>query len=212
MASGDDAVGNHWVAVDSEHNFSEHGMRENMNNTSSPLKAFKRATSLEFSKWYMGSLVTNLAEMKDTNGAYCLVDSTLVPGNEPPPHVHSREDELFYVLDGEFDVYAGEEAFKVETGECIFLPKFKPHAFVIRSSRLRLLTLFTPGGFEEALRGKGTPAQYLDLPTGQLTYSTTELEETARRFGEYGIRFLAPDEVADLLPLFPKPLPPALRP
>ena len=72
--------------------------KANMNNTSSPLKAFKRAKSLELSKWYMGSLTTSLAEHKDTNGAFCLVEATLVPGNEPPPHVHSREDELFYVL------------------------------------------------------------------------------------------------------------------
>lgn len=182
-----------------------------MDNTSPALKAFKRAASLEFSKWYMGSLVTNLAEKKDTNGAFCLVEGILVPGNEPPPHVHTREDELFYVLEGEFDVYVGEEAFKVETGECIFLPRFKPHAFIIRSPRLHLLTLFTPGGFEEALRGKGSPAQYLDLPTGERTYSTTDLNETAQRFAEYGIRFLAPDEIADQLALYPKlpkPLPP----
>ncbi len=177
-----------------------------MNTSSPPLKAFKRATSLEFSKWYMGSLVTNLAEKNDTNGAFCLVESTLASGNEPPPHVHTREDELFYVLDGEFDVYVGEEAFKVETGECIFLPKFKPHAFVIRSPRLRLLTLFTPGGIERAFHSKLSPAQYLDLPIGHLTYSTADLKDTAQRLGEYGICFLAPDEVAGQLPLYPNRL------
>jgi quercetin dioxygenase-like cupin family protein len=143
-----------------------------MNNTSSPLKAFKRATSLGLSKWHLGSLTTNLAEKQDTNGAFCLVEGTLAPGNEPPPHVHSREDELFYVLEGEFDVYVGEQAFKVETGECIFLPKFKPHAFLIRSPRLRILALFSPAGLEEAFRSMDLPAQSLDLPTAGLTYST----------------------------------------
>jgi len=64
----------------------------------------------------MGILTTNLAEEKDTGGAFCLVEAILAPGNEPPPHVHSREDETFYVLEGEFDVYVGEEAFKVERG------------------------------------------------------------------------------------------------
>jgi quercetin dioxygenase-like cupin family protein len=49
----------------------------------------------------MGTLMTNLAETEDTNGPFLLVEGTLVPGTEPPPHVHSREDELFYVLDGE---------------------------------------------------------------------------------------------------------------
>jgi mannose-6-phosphate isomerase-like protein (cupin superfamily) len=112
--------------------------------TSSALKSFKRAPSLELSKWYLGSLTTNLAERNDTDGAFCLVQATLAPGHEPPPHMHSREDELFYVLDGEFDVYVGKEAFKVESGECIFLPRRKPHAFVIRSPRLRVLALFSP--------------------------------------------------------------------
>jgi hypothetical protein len=59
------------------------------------MKAFKRAPSLKVSKWYMGNVTTNLAEKKDTGGAFCLVEAISVPGNEPPPHVHSREDELF---------------------------------------------------------------------------------------------------------------------
>lgn len=178
--------------------------KHNMNNTSSHLKAFKRATSLEFSKWYMGCLTTNLAETKDTGGAFCLVEATLAPGNEPPPHVHSREDELFYVLEGEFDVYVGKEAFKVQTGECIFLPRFKPHAFVIRSPRLRMLTLFIPGGLEEAFRSMGSPAQKLDLPTGAMTYSQSDFKQTAQRLGEYGAHLLSRDEIAELLPLYPK--------
>src|SRR5262245_49844305 len=124
-------------------------MKAQLKNTTLPLKAFKRAPSLGLSRWYMGILMTNLVERKDSNGAFCLVEGTLAPGTEPPPHVHSREDELFYVLEGEFDVYVGKEAFKVETGECVFLPRFKPHAFVIRSPRLRVLALFTPAGLEE---------------------------------------------------------------
>src|SRR5499425_769483 len=130
-----------------------------MKNTSSSLNPFKRTTSLELSTWYMGILLTNLLEKRDTNGAFSLLEATLVPGNEPPPHVHSREDELFYVLEGEFDVYVGDEAFKVEAGECVFFPRFKPHAFVIRSPRFRVLILFTPAGLEEAFRGPSTPAQ-----------------------------------------------------
>jgi len=154
----------------------------------------------------MGYLTTNLAKRKDTYGAFCLLEATLASGNEPPPHVHSREDELFYVLEGEFDVYVGEEAFRVETGECIFLPKFKPHAFVIRSPRLRMLTLFTPGGLEEAFRSMSSPAQNLELPTRTLTYSTADLKQTAQRLNDYGVRLLAPDEVVDRLPLYPESL------
>jgi quercetin dioxygenase-like cupin family protein len=181
-----------------------------MNSASSHLKAYKRATSLETSRWYMASLTTNLAEKKDTNGAFCLVEATLAPGNEPPPHEHSREDELFYVLEGEFDVYVGKEAFKVKKGECIFLPRLKPHAFAIRSARIRLLTLFTPAGLEDEFRSASSPAQNLELPTEALTYAESDSKQILQRFADYGVRFLTQDEMAAELPLYPKPLTPNL--
>jgi hypothetical protein len=53
----------------------------------------------------------------------------------------------------------------------------------------------------------GSPAQYLDAPAGTLTYSEADFEQTVQRFAEYGVRILAPDEVAVELPLYPKPLP-----
>ena len=182
-------------------------MKGHMNNALPKLQAFKRAPSLGLSQWENGNLTTNLAEKEDTNGAFFLVEAMLAPGTEPPPHVHTREDELFYVLGGEFDVYVGKEAFKVGTGECVFLPKFRPHAFVIRSPRLRVLALFTPAGLEEVFRGMSFPAQRLELPTGAVTYSTGDLKETAQRLREYGARFLTSAEVADELPLYPKALP-----
>ena len=50
-------------------------MKENTNNTSSPLTAFKRSPSLGLSQWENGNLTTNLAEKKDTNGAFFLVEA-----------------------------------------------------------------------------------------------------------------------------------------
>ena len=184
-------------------------MKGNVNNTIPELKAFKRAPLVGLSQWENGNLTTNLAEKKDTNGAFFLVEAMLAPGTEPPPHVHTREDELFYVLEGEFDVYVGKEAFRMKTRECVFLPRLKPHAFVIRSPRLRVLALFTPAGLEEVFRGMSTPAQRLELPTGAVTYSTGDLKQTAQRLSEYGARFLTPDEIGEQLPLYLKRLPPS---
>ena len=178
-----------------------------MKNTLSPMRPFKRTTSLELSKWYLGMLLTNFAETTDTNGAFALFEATLVPGTEPPPHVHWREDELFYVLEGEFNVYVGKELFNGKTGECIFLPRFKPHTFIVRSPRLRLLILFAPAGVEEAFRGMSSPAQNLEPPTEALTYSAEDLEQTAKRFSASGVRMLTPEEVADQLPLYPHSVP-----
>jgi hypothetical protein len=93
-----------------------------MENTLSPLVAYKRSRSLDSSNWYMGSLLTFLAESKDTGGSFTLIEGLLKPGNEPPPHMHGREDELFYILEGEMDMYVGNEVFKAGAGECLFLP------------------------------------------------------------------------------------------
>src|SRR5215831_10725453 len=182
-------------------------MKKSINNIIPALKAFKRAPSLGLSQWENGNLTTNLAETKDTNGAFLLVEAMLAPGTEPPPHVHTREDELFYVLEGEFDVYVGKDAFKMKTGECVFMPKLVPHAFVIRSPRLRLLALFTPAGLEEVFRLWSTPAERLELPNGAMTYSTSDPAEIAQRLSEYGAHVLTPDEIAEQMPLFPKSFP-----
>ena len=169
--------------------------------------SFVRGANLKTSMMYMGSIMSFLVRAQDTDGRFAMVEYRARPGNEPPPHVHTLEGELFYVLEGEFDVYVGEEALKAKTGECIILPKFKPYAFVIRSPRLRGLILYTPGGVEGAFRRMSSPAQNLEPPTEAVTYSMSDLEQTARRFGEYGVQILAPDEVAEQLPLYPKPLP-----
>jgi quercetin dioxygenase-like cupin family protein len=64
-------------------------------------------------------------------GAFFLAEAMLAPGTEPPGHVHSREDVLLYVLEGELDAYVGEEAFDITMGvgkkpsvACASLPKF----------------------------------------------------------------------------------------
>lgn len=168
------------------------------------LKAYKRALSQESSTWYMNSLTTYFAEKKDTGGQFGLMEASLVPGNEPPPHTHSREDELYYVLEGDFDVYAGKDAFKVKQGECIFLPRLIPHAFKIRSPKLRVLLIIAPGGLEAAFRGMASPAEKLDLPSGMKTYATANLEKAVQVLDEYGVRLLSPDEVTSQLPLYPR--------
>jgi mannose-6-phosphate isomerase-like protein (cupin superfamily) len=169
------------------------------------LSAFQHAPSLGVSTWHRGGMVTYLAEAEDTGGSYCLIDALMEAGKEPPPHVHTREDELFYVLDGSFDVYIGEESFGVEKGGCVFLPRFKPHAFIIRSSRLHVLALFTPGGIEKAFRVDSVPAKALDLPTEAVTYPTEHLEASAQRLLERGVRLLTPDEIASQMPSYRRP-------
>src|SRR6516164_10765175 len=63
--------------------------------------------SLEQSVWYSGHLLTFLATGEDTQGEFALIALSSRKGNVPPPHIHHREDETFYVLEGEMTFSAG---------------------------------------------------------------------------------------------------------
>ena len=169
----------------------------------SSLVPYQRAVSRDASTWYMGSLVTFLAESKDTGGSFFLNEVTMKPGNEPPPHLHEREDELFYVLEGAFDVFVGDQAFELQTGGCVFLPRLRPHGFIVRSPRFRMLALFQPGGIDGYFRSMSTPpADEPDLPSEARTYSTSDMDPIARGFANYGVRFLSPDQIAEQMPSY----------
>lgn len=79
--------------------------------------------------WVTDELMTFKATGEDTGGAYSLTDSMVPPQGGPPPHVHHREDEAFWVLEGELEVYVGEHTFKAEAGSFVHLPKGVLHSY-----------------------------------------------------------------------------------
>src|SRR3974390_2251471 len=85
--------------------------------------AFGRGrNSLEHSVWYNGSLMTFLATGEDTHGQFALIEAVAKEGNLPPPHIHHREDEIFYVLEGKIVVSVGDRTIKGTPGTMVFLP------------------------------------------------------------------------------------------
>ena len=101
---------------------------------------------------YLGSAMTIHADSHDTHGGFALVEVSGVPGGEPPLHVHTREDEYFYVLEGELLVQRGPDSLVLAEGQGAFLPRNVPHTFKITSDHARALVYVTPGGFEEYFR------------------------------------------------------------
>jgi mannose-6-phosphate isomerase-like protein (cupin superfamily) len=174
-----------------------------MNNAISTLSPFKHAPTVDISTWYKGILSTQLATDENTGGAFDLVFANMKSGTEPPPHVHTREHELFYILDGSLDAYVDDDVFHVGPGECVFHPLGRPHAFIIRSPEIRMLTLMTPGGFMRAVAPMAMPAQKMEIPSDMVTYATADLEETMKIFMKHGLRFLSPEEIAQQMPAFP---------
>jgi quercetin dioxygenase-like cupin family protein len=93
--------------------------------------------------------VTLLATGQDTAGAYTLISTTVPALSGPPPHVHHREEESFYVLEGEFEFHIGEEVIYAGPGDYLLAPRDIGHTFVnVTTCPGRLLVLITPAGFE----------------------------------------------------------------
>lgn len=103
------------------------------------LKAYKRAPALPNSTWYKGMLFSQMAGPADNGGTFDFVVAKMRPGTEPPPHVHSREDEFFYILSGKLRVYVDGKVFTVTPGECVFLPRQRRHRLQSQTMSVRLL-------------------------------------------------------------------------
>jgi quercetin dioxygenase-like cupin family protein len=99
-------------------------------------------------------------QLKASDAQVGLMELTASPGIEPPMHVHTHEDEWYYVLDGEVTFHVGEEVHLGHPGSMAFLPRAVPHTFTIESPTARMLLLNAPGGFERMFElGPSTPEQ-----------------------------------------------------
>jgi mannose-6-phosphate isomerase-like protein (cupin superfamily) len=90
------------------------------------------------------------ASRHSTGGALSVFETSIGAG--PPLHVHDREDECFYVLDGELSVRCGGDAFDAVAGSFVFLPRGRPHRFWATGQPARLLLIAVPGGIEDYFR------------------------------------------------------------
>lgn len=116
-------------------------------------------------RWWLGvSLTTIKATGKETGGRYALVEVLEPEGEEAPLHVHHREDEGFWILEGEMTFYVGDETIKASPGSFVFGPKDVPHRYTVDSGPARLLFVLSPAGFEDFIYATSEPAKGLTLP------------------------------------------------
>jgi mannose-6-phosphate isomerase-like protein (cupin superfamily) len=105
------------------------------------------------------------ATAEQTGGHFGLLESMVSPGFSPPLHIHHREHEAMWVIDGEVTFKCGDETLEAGPGSFVFLPRGIPHTFVIEGDTpARMLVLCTPGGFERYHIEGGTPALDDSIP------------------------------------------------
>ncbi len=144
------------------------------------------------SAWYAGWLVTFLATGAETEGTYSLTEVAGWRGHSaaPPMHVHTREEECFYVLEGAIICYVGDEVIEVPAGGFVVLPRDVPHRYELATEEARLLNLCVPAGFEGFYRALGEPALEHALPPRP--GGPPDMARLLAAAAEHGIEILAP--------------------
>src|SRR5271154_4592472 len=140
----------------------------------------------------VGDVYRFLATGKETNGKYALWEAIVPPGGGPPPHVHSREEEGFYILEGEITILIGDERLVASAGMFANMPVGTPHSFKNETDRpARMLISVAPAGLEQMFFEVGVPvaqgAQFAPPPTKE------EIERLLSVAPKYGLEMRLPD-------------------
>ena len=138
--------------------------------------------------WYTTTRMTLKATSESTGGALSLVEVLAAPDTAPPWHVHHRDDEMFYILDGSFLFKCGDELFEGGPGSFVFLPRGIPHSFKnVGETVAKFLVLGTPAGLDQYFVDAGTPA----LEKG-LRPQPIDFQQMAAIAAQYRIEILGP--------------------
>ena len=142
--------------------------------------------------WGPGDEVTFLITGEETAGAVFMAELSVPPAGGPPPHIHHREDESFYVREGTLAIRIGDRTVNAAPGDFVHIPRGTVHCFKnIGNRHAKMLVTFTPAGmekfFEEAFHPAGDRSAGPPLVTEELL---------ARLIGaapKSGLEFLPPE-------------------
>jgi mannose-6-phosphate isomerase-like protein (cupin superfamily) len=141
--------------------------------------------------WSMGSLYERLVSAAETGGQLGMSIVTQPPGMSSPLHVHTREAEAWFILEGTLTYLAGTEVHELGSGDFIYLPSNVPHAFRTTGSKpVRFLGLTVPGQLLDLYDEVGTPALERRLPDGGV--SAGDIARWNELAPKYGLRIVGP--------------------
>jgi quercetin dioxygenase-like cupin family protein len=139
----------------------------------------------------VGDVYRFLATGQDTNGKYTLWEAIVSPGGGPPPHVHSREEEGFYILEGEITFLVDDQRRVAGPGLFVNMPVGTPHTFKNEGDEpARMLISVAPAGLEQMFFEVGQP-----VPEGTRSAAPPTREEIEKLLAvapRYGIEIRLP--------------------
>ena len=115
-------------------------------------------------RWWFAALAEIKVTAEQTGGLLSIVEVTEPPNAAGPLHVHHREDEGFWILDGDVTFEVGDTTIRASAGDFAFGPRDIPHRYTAGPSGCRMLFIMTPGEFDNLVRDMSVPAQSRTLP------------------------------------------------
>ncbi len=114
--------------------------------------------------WHLDNLMVFKAVASATGSRLAVWEQLLPRHSSPPLHVHHRDDEAWYVLEGTITFRVDQIEMTVEQGDFVWAPRGLAHSFRVESQVARVLGLGIPAGFEEFFFATGRPAAELAIP------------------------------------------------
>jgi mannose-6-phosphate isomerase-like protein (cupin superfamily) len=151
-------------------------------------------TSADGAEGFLGSIgVRFLVDGVDTSRGFSLVEHPMSPrALAAPLHIHTREDEYSFVLEGRMGALLGDEVVEAGPGDLVFKPRGQWHTFWNAGDEpCRILEIIAPAGFERFFRE-------LVALGGAIAADPAELEALGARYGHY----FKLDSVPDLVDRF----------
>jgi quercetin dioxygenase-like cupin family protein len=115
-------------------------------------------------RWWFDALAEIKVTAEQTGGLLSIIEITEPPNSAGPLHVHHREDEGFWILDGDVTFEVGDVTIEASAGDFAFGPRGIPHRYTVGDAGCRMLYVLTPGGFEGLVREMSVPAESRTLP------------------------------------------------
>jgi mannose-6-phosphate isomerase-like protein (cupin superfamily) len=115
-------------------------------------------------RWWLGALAEIKVTAEQTGGLLSILEINEPPNMAGPLHVHHREHEGFWILEGDATFEVGDVTIEASAGDFVFGPRDIPHRYTVGDAGCRMLYIMTPGGFENLVRDMSVPAESRTLP------------------------------------------------
>ena len=152
--------------------------------------------------WAFGGLATIKADAASTDGRVFVTEQYAPRGAGSPLHIHHREDEWFYVLEGELTFWVGGRIITAAAGAFVYGPRDVAHTFVVSSETARFLLVTEPADFGDFMRAASAPAERLEIPP-----APTEPPDLLALIGlaaDHGIEIIGPPGIPEAIETLPR--------